>query len=441
MICHRQFSPEYYRKSLDILETSLDQLHAYRSWRAFDPGSECSVDRRYAAMPALTKQDIREHFPQGFVPPGHDIRHGLDNGEIHLVTTSGSSDTIVTNIWNQAWWDASERASWKLNSHATRLATGNHPEAILANPRNVGFISDEVDLPFEKRRLARFLYLNEKTDPSRWTPWLMDRMIHELNIFQPVILEANPSLLARLCRYAVDCGEKVFQPGLIIFTYEYPSRWHYRQIRRVFASPTASSYGTTESGYVFMQCEAGKLHQNSEFCRVDFQPLKKEHGGPGLGRMLVTTFNNPWYFMVRFDVGDLARLDDEGRCPCGRNSGFILSAIEGRFTNATLTVDGRLITLRQLDDALNALEGLDEYRLEQPSQGEYVLYLVSRQQNRGDLGTKAMEILRGLYGQDAKVSLVYEEDLSPEESGKYCLAKTLFPMEIEQYLDRECISR
>ena len=85
--------------------------------------------------------------------------------------------------------------------------------------------------------------------------------------------------------------------------------------------------------------------------------------------MLVTTFNNPWYYMLRFDVGDFARLDEEQKCPCGRDSGFIVSAIEGRFINVTLTCDGRLVTLRQLDEALSALDDLDEYRLEQPSPG------------------------------------------------------------------------
>ncbi len=82
------------------------------------------------------------------------------------------------------------------------MATGNHMEAILVNARNVGIPSDEVDLPFEKRRLARFLYLNEKTNPALWPPRLMDRMIDELAVFKPAILEANPSLLAKLCRYA-----------------------------------------------------------------------------------------------------------------------------------------------------------------------------------------------------------------------------------------------
>jgi phenylacetate-coenzyme A ligase PaaK-like adenylate-forming protein len=437
---HR-YGPEYYRNSLEVLETSLGQLDAYRAWRPYDPGAACDIDRRYAALPALTKRDIREHFPQGFVPAGRDFESGLGNGEIQVVSTSGSSDAVrVTNIWHQPWWDASERASWKLNSHAARLATGDHPEAILANARNVGPISDGADLPFEKRRLSRFLFLNEKTDPTTWTPQLMDRMIDELEVFKPDILEANPSLLARLSRYAAAAKKKVFQPGLLVFTYEYPSRLHYKQIRRVFQAPTASSYGTTETGYVFMECEAGKFHQNSTSCRVDFQSLKPEQGGPQIGRILVTTFNNPWYYILRFDVGDLVRLDEDQKCACGRDSGLIASAIEGRFINATLTCDGRLVTLRQLDDALSVLDGLDEYRLEQPSAGVYVLYLSGRHRNTVKFSEEATAILRRLYGRQADITIVPQEFLAPEDSGKYCLAKTLFPLDIKDYLDKQPVS-
>jgi phenylacetate-coenzyme A ligase PaaK-like adenylate-forming protein len=430
-----RFPPDYHKKSLEALETSLE-LGAYRSWRACDPGPDYPLDARYAALPALTKSDIRRHFPKGFVPPGQDIEKGLASGEISFVETSGSSDTVqVTNIWNQRWWDASERASWKLNSNTASLATGDHPEAILANARNVGIISDDGDLPLEKRRLSRFLYLNEKTDPSRWTDSIMDRVLHELEIFKPVVLEANPSLLAKLCRYAVGIKRPIFQPGLITFTYEYPSRLHLRQIRRVFNSPLASSYGTTETGYIFMQCEAGKFHQVSDFCRVDVQPLQKEHGGPGLGRLLVTTFDNPWYAMLRFDVGDLAWLDKEANCPCGRNSGIIVAAIEGRFTNATLDVTGHLVTLRRLDDTMGTISDLDEYRLEHSAPGAYTVRLVSLRQDRDKLSREVTEKLRKIYGKAAAISIVYEDFLSPEDSGKYCLAKTLFPLKIEDYLE------
>jgi phenylacetate-CoA ligase len=436
MIHRPNFPPDYSQKSLEILETSLKNLEAYRSWRVFDPGNSQSIDERYNAMPALTKNDIRRYFPKGFVPAIKDIEAGLESGEINYVNTSGTSDAFrVTNIWNQKWWDASEKASLQYNSHAMKFTTGDYPEVILGNALNVGFISNEVDLPFEKRRLARFLYLNEKTDPSRWTEEIMDRMIQELDIFKPAMLDANPSLLAKLCRYTAAKNKKVFQPGLITLTYEYPSKLHYKQMRRVFTSPITSSYGSTETGYVFMQCEAGKFHQNSEFCRVDFQPLAPKYGGPDICRMLVTTLDNPWYYMLRFDAGDFARLDKEQKCACGRDSGFIVDTIEGRWTNVTLTCDGNLVTLRRIDDAISELNNIDEYRLEQPSAGVYTLNLVSQRQDKDKLNEEAKEVLREIYGANAEISIVYQDFLSPEDSGKYCLAKALFPMSISNYLD------
>jgi len=129
----KRFSAEYDSLSLKILETALDQVGAYQSWRAFDPGCKYPVDVRYAALPALTKKDIREHFPHGLLPYNCDINSGLASGEVEFVKTSGTTDERVTNIWNQKWWDASERASWKLNSYTAKIATGEHREAILAS--------------------------------------------------------------------------------------------------------------------------------------------------------------------------------------------------------------------------------------------------------------------------------------------------------------------
>ena len=119
-------------------------------------------------------------------------------------------------------------------------------------------------------------------------------------------------------------------PAVIILTYENPSILHHRQIRRAFDAPVASSYGSTETAYVFMECEAGRLHQVTETCHVDFLPFAPEHGGPDVGRILVTTFDNPWRSLVRFDVGDVVRLNGPAPCPCGRDEGLTLASIEGR---------------------------------------------------------------------------------------------------------------
>jgi phenylacetate-coenzyme A ligase PaaK-like adenylate-forming protein len=431
-----KFTPEYITRSVKTLETALNQIPVYQAWKSLDPGTKHPIEARFAAMPALTKKDIREHFPNDMLPKGMDVNQALTRGEIQMVESSGSIGDKITNIWNQTWWDASERASWKYNSHINKIATGDHKEAILVNPKNVGIISDERELSMEKRKLGRFLFLNEKTDPLSWSTAFMDRLISELNSFQPVVLEANPSYLARLCRYATANGKKLYQPGIITFTYEYLTNLHYRQIRRVFSVPMASSYGTTETGYVFMQCEQGFFHQNSEFCRVDFQPFQREHGGPLLGQILVTPFNNPWSYIVRFDTGDIAYLEESGKCPCGRNSGLILSSLAGRKINLTLTCSGRLVTLFELDSKISMLDGIDQYKLIQTNPSNYELHLVSCQSDKERLSEEAVVILKEIYGREASIKVIFDADIPPESSGKYLVSMTLFPIDVDNYLDK-----
>jgi hypothetical protein len=83
-----KFSPEYHSRSQELLETALKEIPIYRNWRDLDPGPGSPVDARFAAMPALTKKDIREHFPQGVLSVYQNIENGLASHEINLVETS-----------------------------------------------------------------------------------------------------------------------------------------------------------------------------------------------------------------------------------------------------------------------------------------------------------------------------------------------------------------
>jgi len=80
------------------------------------------------------------------------------------------------------------------------------------------------------------------------------------------------------------------------------------------------------------------------------------------------------------------------------NSGIILSAIEGRVASATLTLTGRLVTLRELDNAIGGLSGVDEYRLEQTDKDSYDLSIVSRMGDQNALAGEASNLLKKLYG-------------------------------------------
>jgi len=428
-------------RSVATLETALASLPAYRSWRKLDPGPGSDIDIRYSRMPALTKADMRAHGVRAFVPPNKDFDDGIASGEIECVKTSGTTDEQVTNIWNQKWWNASERASWQLHSAAAQSLTGSEPEAILTSPLCAGMPCETGYLPFEKRRLGRFLFLNEKVNPAQWTREHMDRMVDELNRFQPQSLEANPSFLARLSRHIVRTRKRVAQPRMIVLTYEYPSILHYRFIREAFAAPLASSYGCTECGYVFMECEAGRLHENTQFCRVDFLPFAEEHGGPHVGRILVTTFQNPWYIVVRFDVGDLVRLEPRHTCPCGRNGGITIAAVEGRLKNVTVTPGGKAVTQRQIDRAMGGVAGVEEYQVLQTSRAEYSASIVcSPSGTPSALEKQVGEALASVYGGDAKVSVKSARALSPDIPGKYRLVKPLIAIDSSSFFDRRAVS-
>ncbi|HBF39886.1 MAG TPA: hypothetical protein DDW50_21570 [Firmicutes bacterium] len=420
-ITSRYFYPaEYQKKSLEALEIAMGTAPLYEDWRALDPGLGTALDQRYAALPELTKKAMREHFPQGLVPNHLQVQDGLARNEIEYTFTSGTTEEKVVNLWNQTWWNQSEAASWKLNAHTACL---DYPQkyAQLASALNVG-IQCEQDLPMENRILGHNLFLNEKISVMQWQPSHLARMARELKIFKPVILEANPSLLARLAWWAWDTGQELYSPAAILFTFEYPSQIHLAAIRRVFSSPLISSYGTTETGFVLMQCEAGLFHQNTDFCRIDFQPLTARHGGPDLGQILVTTFNNPWTSILKFDVGDLIRLHPTGQCACGRNEGLLVEAIEGRMANATFTTQGDLVTTMALDTQLARIPEIRDYHLEQRSRTQYELQLVltnSRTDSSAEVLDRTRQALESLYGRDGEFTLTVVPDLLPGPAGKY----------------------
>ena len=412
---------DYQEASLEALDGALLHTAAYESWRAMDPGPAAAVDERYAALPHTDKAFIRSAFPYGLVPREKDLDQGLLRGDVELVATSGTTEERVINVWNQRWWDFSERESWKLHAVTARVCTGAHREAILTSARNVGPASDGRELPFQERRLGRLLYLNERSSPLLWTNETLIRIARELDEYRPHVLECNPSYLARFALGAERLGLAVAQPDIILFTYEFPSLLHLRQIKRVFGAPLGSSYGSTEAGYVFMECEHGAHHLNATSCRADFVPLPGAE--EGIGSLRVTPFGNEWTALLRFDPGDLVRISTEFACPCGRNGAVVLKALEGRKTALTRTLEGRPVTQAELDGVLAAEEALVTYQLVQEGKGIYVLKAVLPERGRRGAMDRLHDALRELYGRHAVARIDTCSDLEPEASGKFLMAK------------------
>jgi len=282
----------------------------------------------------LTKADLREHQPAGFVPEGRDLASALATGEVELVKTSGSTSDAVTNVWCQKWWDACEASSWKLHAATASARLGDHREAILSSPRCVGFASDVGLLSMEQRMLRHYLFLTEKADPAEWSATFCDRMIEELRQFEPAVLEANPSFLSVLCRHAIKHRCQVYQPAVVTLTYENPSLIHLRHIRSTSNARRLAPTAQLRAGMCSCSAKLADFIRMSNSVTSIFNrlpPPRRAHGRTDPGHHV----HNPWRALIRFDMGDLVRLAVEP-CPCGRHEGLTLDAVEGRVANATL---------------------------------------------------------------------------------------------------------
>jgi phenylacetate-coenzyme A ligase PaaK-like adenylate-forming protein len=409
-------------KSLAELERALERTPAYRAWRELDPGSSRDVDDRYAALPVTTNAWMREESPRGFVPEDADLDRAIADDDAELIRTSGTTGTPITLVWSGEWWEASERLSWQLNAIARRVATGEHREAVLASPRCVGPGESAQPLSVEDRTMDRLLFINERASVD-WTDDEVRRMHGELWAHAPAVIEADPPYLAALLARTEALGLALPRPELVVFTYARPSAILLARLERVMPAPAASSYGSTETGYVLLSCEQGRLHQNVASCRIDLLPLD---GRDDLCRLIVTPFGHPWMCLLCFDVGDIVRLT-RGPCPCGRTAGLQVDRIEGRVGDLTLCADGGKVTLGELDDALSSAKSSERivgYQLVQPRPGE----LLVRATTTGALDADAIRrALEGVYGKGSRISVEPVRALEPEPSGKYAAVRRSSP--------------
>ncbi len=409
------------------LDQALTSVPFYRRWKPSDPGPSRSLSERLTALPVLSKRDLRAHVPHGFARDGCRIGDGFSTGAIELVATSGTAAERVSIVWHQPWWDRSEREAARAHPALDRVFGRPHREAVLTSPVCAGNLCHIGRVAMEERTLGGLLFLNQELDPTAWDAGEVRRMAEEIDRFAAEVIEADPAYLAILAHRCRAEGIQLRAPEVVVLTYEFPSQFHLRQIARAFPGvPLVSSYGSTETGHVFTRCEAGVFHENTATCHVEVQPLRAERSHGGLGRILVTTLDNPWFTLVRFDVGDLARLHDGSPCRCGRTQGLAVAAIEGRLRDLTFDGGGRAVSVKRVDDALAAAADLLGYQVEQSGARSYLVRYAADAGGDAAIADAVTAALRPVYGPGAEIAVRRESALPPEQSGKFRLARTAF---------------
>jgi phenylacetate-coenzyme A ligase PaaK-like adenylate-forming protein len=391
------------------------EVPLYRD-RPLPPIDPAELDAWLAQLPPVGKRDLRKGFPRSLVRQSQNLHAAMQEQQVTLLATSGTTADRLQVIWEWSWWDPQEREAMRLNATIARsMRAAEYREAVLTTPACGGGICHFGSQTAEERNIDGMLFFNESADPTHWTEQECDRMLREWDDFAPRGVEADPAYLAIISRKAAKRGVRMSAPEFVTLTYETTTRAMQRDIGRAVDAPLFQLYGATEAGVLFMECESGRLHPNERHSHIDLVPMP---GTRRLARVVVTTLGRPWMPLLRYDIGDVVRVAESSECECGlRSDGPLLDRVEGRLSDC-VEINGETVTPLMLDDAIHAALGplgtLEQWQLS----GDSLLVVDPASPESASVAASAVGELLARPIRGERVSAI-----APEASGKYRLVK------------------
>ncbi len=187
-----------------------------------------------------------------------------------------------------------------------------------------------------------------------------------MGALHPRYIICAPTRLWRFGRILEREG-KCFEVSGVSCANEVVSSTRIRQIERLFRTRVFRAYGSAEFGGMGAECSAHNgIHLNEDFLLFEF--LKDgDPVGPGEeAELIVTSLSNLDMPLIRYRLGDRARLGDYDRCECGSSLRRI-SALLGRGDAGLMTARGDRISQLAVAEFLETRFGLGEYQLIQRS--------------------------------------------------------------------------
>ena len=359
---------------------------------------------RLTDLPRITKSQLREHSPEGFLPAGLDLKTLLARGLIEEESTSGTSGASVRVIFGQTWWAEQERRALVRNPFLAQLfgARPSLRRCVLTTPGCSGVSCFNRWLNLEQRTLGDSLFVNQSRIPFTLGDEKLAVMAKEVADWAPTFLDVDPVHGAWFALHCERHGLRFPSLRFILTSYEYTSVVHRAIMERVFGVPVINLYGSSETGHLLVEHDDVMLPSPET-------AMLESTAAEGIGELLVTTLTNPYLPLLRYEIGDFVERTTEGY------------RVHGRKRDALRGADGRTLTTRMVDQIFLGVGGIAHYQLRQKTDGSAHLFLLpetvgdSLGSAQAQLTAELSELLGAMVTSES-VSLI-----APEDSGKFRL--------------------
>lgn len=310
-------------------------------------------------LPFVTKDEIRENFPDKIVARGVDVN------QCHYSATTGSTGRSLPFIFTK-------------QTFAFYIATGVRMYTMIGyRPwHKVAYIK-YTDLHYP--RLGPFF---QTTHIKSTIP--VEEQIAQLRKAQPDLIIGYASLVYECARRATPDDLKYIRPKFIGINSELSTQDQRNFISETFGCPVYDEYSTEETWMIASQCRHLNYHIFTDNVWVEFLDSHGQDVKPGeMGEIILTTTRSLAMPFIRYRIGDVGRYSDAG-CPCGL--GFpLLEAFDGRADDCFVLPSGKFVSSLKLLNTFTMyikkyLHLLEEFKVTQEKSELIVVRIIKGQQ-------------------------------------------------------------
>ena len=314
-------------------------------------------------IPFVSREEFRDNFPDGIIPPGFDKANGL------VICTGGTTDKYCCNSGAEpvcVYVDAlsllqsiipgvREHHFFKLNWRKTRFANiGNY------NPYKYDEVFDKNVVSFFKP----FFSLNNTLTIQ--ASGRTREIIEKLDAFKPDVIISYPAVFQDLSYLKrKDLGKNI-KPKLLFSGGQMLDEFTRSYVEEVFGCRLLNMYGSCESGSnIAFECLEGAWHIHSDYFHLEAVDENMDVVAPGeRGRLVLTKLWGKGTPLIRYTgMEDWVTLGNGKRCTCGLNSPILEKALEGRIMSNIILPNGNVYPPSEFLFITSVLKDLKAYKV------------------------------------------------------------------------------
>lgn len=372
-------------------------------------------------LPVLTKRDIQDHqdlLISSNVPPNKRQQNqtgGSTGSPLQFFVDVERFDSRMASTVRHNSWAGLRIGDWYAHPWGSRLDVGDTPDP---NPA----------------WRQKFLHRNLSLHTAMVSEEAMMRFVEVLRKYRPrhmVAYAQSAVVFAEFCN-ANKIHDIAFDSMIVTAEVLLPGK---REIlEETFRGKVFNRYGCREVSVIASECEYHSgMHVNADALIVEVEPVP---GLPaGMGRVLITDLLNRSMPLIRYEIGDLASLDTDMHCPCGRSLPLI-GNIQGRTTDFLRLPSGRLIAGPALTLLVADMRDVRQVQFIQADPAHVTLKVVAgngySQRTEEELRRRMLPYLE----QEISLAIVTADSIPSEPSGKYRFVKAIDTTEIPTAVGR-----